>query len=169
MLETITATEVGLEATIQLSSILENPETTFTITLHETGYAATTGVTATKHVTTQRTTVSKEDGKTKVPGGPGALLMAVTQGCIFELRTEPKILSVSQEEQPDGKVKVTINALITAKALEDRPFDAWERERFRVIEFSGSPVDIGSDSSVTMIATALPNNNIAMEIAYVIE
>lgn len=154
MLETTTATakDGGVDATIVLSSRLENPETTFTITLNEGG------------ATAAGATVKKFDGKTKVPGGPST--MAVVRACMFDLTTRPEILKVDQEKQPDGKTKVTIKALITAKEYEDREYDSSERKRFRLIEFIDSSMNIGADSNVRMNARPTETNNIEMEIVY---
>ncbi len=161
------ATATELEATIALSSRLENPETTFTITLSEAEEDTTTENAAEKPVTVAGASILKEDGKTKVPGGPSALDLEVVRACIFELTTEPRVTSVTREEI-NGQVKVTVNAVIVAKAYEDREYDFFERTRFRMIEFPQSPMDIGSGSSITMNAKPKDNNDIEIEIAFFI-
>ncbi|PWV45814.1 hypothetical protein [Chitinophaga sp. S165] len=178
MLETTTATstttstatetaaaEVKLAATIALSSRLENPETTFTITLSEVEEDTDTEDADTSPVSVAGASILKEDGKTKVPGGPSALDLEVVRACIFELTTEPRVTSVTREVI-DGQVKVTINAVIVAKAYEDREYDSFERTRFRMIEFPQSPMDIGTGSNIKMNAKPRDNNDIEVEIAF---
>ena len=152
MAETIT--QLDVEASIELSSKLPDPITKFKITLNRKASG-----TIVKSVLTDR------GGSTKVPGGPG--LMPDTGGYIFELRTEPRVISTRVEELDEqGNVKVTIKILILAKKYEETTYDDWAKERFRVIHFDEVPRDIAVGRDYQMIASPLENDDVVIDLIY---
>lgn len=147
------ATDIKAEAVIALSARSGDGVTNFAITLNI--------MDGEKIV---KSKFADRGGETKVPGGPS---LRSTKANIFELRTEPRVLSTVVEKLDEtGHVKVTIKALIVAKEYEDKEYDPWTQDRFRVIRFDEIPRDIALRVDYQMIAAPLSNDDVEVEIIY---